>query len=390
VRKPVVLGTLFLAGLVSFGAAAAANASASVNLSFFHETLAPHGRWVATVSYGEVWVPAVSAGWAPYVNGEWLYTDWGWTWVSDDPWGEIPFHYGTWVWVSHWGWAWVPGTVWAPAWVTWAYTNDCVGWAPVPTSFVLTASGYFGRPVVVAETRYVFVPARQFVGVRVTSVRMPPRRNAALLAEAHRVTAFQVTRGYVRNVGPPTSQVEKAVGRRIPQTAVASARVRPTTLADSGFTRASRMAVVAPAGERARMAPAGSVKSRGGKPGVESTSKKPKERSSHPAAPERSASVRRESPAAVAVVAENSTRSTATSRPAPAEKKSPTREKKPESVDRKPGPSAPPAVSEARAPASPQADRKKVHPSKPKPAPHKPDQEAKKKDDHHNSHGGVS
>ena len=58
--------------------------SVSVSLSFFHETLAPHGRWVMTASYGEVWAPAVAVGWAPYVNGEWVYSDWGWTWVSYD------------------------------------------------------------------------------------------------------------------------------------------------------------------------------------------------------------------------------------------------------------------------------------------------------------------
>src|SRR5262245_58340146 len=127
-----VFAAIFLAGLVTFAGAQPAQAAASVSFSYFHDSLAPHGRWIVTAQYGQVWAPAVSAGWQPYVNGQWAYTDWGWTWVSADPWGEIPFHYGTWVWLSAQGWVWVPGYVWAPAWVTWAYTPDFIGWAPVP------------------------------------------------------------------------------------------------------------------------------------------------------------------------------------------------------------------------------------------------------------------
>jgi uncharacterized protein DUF6600 len=252
VKKSVVLGTVLLSGLITLAVARPASASVSVSLSFFHESLSPHGRWVATTSYGQVWVPAVSAGWEPYVDGEWLYTDWGWTWASNDPWGDIPYHYGTWVWVSRWGWVWVPGTVWAPAWVTWAYTDDFVGWAPVPPSFVLTASGYWGRPIVVSETRYVFVPARQFVGVPVSSVRVPVSRNPALFARANKVTEFRVSNGIVRNVGVAPTRIEKAAGHRIERTSIDRTRIRPATLAESGIARTSRVAVVAPASERSR------------------------------------------------------------------------------------------------------------------------------------------
>jgi hypothetical protein len=252
VKKSVVLGTLLLSGLITLAVARPASASVSVSLSFFHESLSPHGRWVATTSYGQVWVPAVSAGWEPYVDGEWLYTDWGWTWVSNDPWGDIPYHYGTWVRVSRWGWVWVPGTVWAPAWVTWAYTDDFVGWAPVPPSFVLTASGYWGRPIVVSESRYVFVPARQFVGVPVSSVRVPVSRNPALFARANKVTEFRVSNGIVRNVGVAPARIERVAGHRIERTSIDRTRIRPATLADSGVARTSRVAVVAPARERSR------------------------------------------------------------------------------------------------------------------------------------------
>ncbi|MGE5275499.1 MAG: DUF6600 domain-containing protein [Acidobacteriota bacterium] len=252
-RKGAFAAILF-AGLMLIGSPRPAEGSVHVSLSFFHETLAPHGRWVVTTSYGEVWAPAVAVGWEPYVYGEWLYTDYGWSWVSDDPWGDIPFHYGTWTWVDPYGWVWVPGLVWAPAWVTWAYTDDCIGWAPVPPSFVLSGGGYFGRPIVVSQTRYVFVPARRFVGTPIETVRLSSRRNAELLGRATRVTRYDVSRGIVRNLGPAPARIERSVGRRIERVPAERARIQPAKLADSGIRSARHLPVVAPARERAHAA----------------------------------------------------------------------------------------------------------------------------------------
>jgi hypothetical protein len=233
----------------------AAAAPVSVSVSFFHEQLSPHGRWVTAASYGDVWIPSgVAAGWEPYVDGEWVYTDYGWTWMADDPWGDIPYHYGTWAWADPYGWCWVPGAIWAPAWVTWAYTDDYVGWAPVPPSFVLTASGYVGAPIVVASTRYVFVPTTRFVGVPVSTVRVAPAQNTTILARATKTTRFQVSNGTVRTAGPPTARIEKATGRPVERVSAARIKTPPTTLAAAGVSKGGRVHVVAPAKERAGLA----------------------------------------------------------------------------------------------------------------------------------------
>lgn len=252
--------TLFAAALAAtlFGLAAPqpARADVSVSVSFFHQQLAPHGRWVSA-SYGDVWVPGgVAAGWAPYVDGEWIYTDYGWTWVSDDPWGDVPYHYGTWAWVEPYGWVWVPGTVWAPSWVTWAYTDDYIGWAPVPPSFALSVGGYVGRPIVVAETRYVFVPSRQFVGTRVSRVRVAPAQNAAIFRRAAKATSFQVSNGIVRTGGLPSERVAKAAGHKIERVSITRARTQPTTFAQGGAGNAKSISVVAPERQRGNAAPA--------------------------------------------------------------------------------------------------------------------------------------
>lgn len=88
------------------------------------EDLDAHGTWVYDAPYGNVWVPAVSVGWAPYRFGRWTWIDWyGWSWVSYDPWGWAPYHYGRWYQGSR-GWAWYPGGVrerhrWTPGQVAW-------------------------------------------------------------------------------------------------------------------------------------------------------------------------------------------------------------------------------------------------------------------------------
>jgi hypothetical protein len=85
------------------------------------ESLDEYGRWSVDSAYGNVWFPnVVSAGWAPYRHGRWVWVrPWGWSWVDDSPWGYAPFHYGRW---SQFGgrWGWVPGPVvarpvWSPA-----------------------------------------------------------------------------------------------------------------------------------------------------------------------------------------------------------------------------------------------------------------------------------
>lgn len=78
------------------------------------EELDANGRWLNDPAYGQVWVPTVDPGWAPYQVGRWVWVDYyGWTWVSGDPWGWAPYHYGRWY-QGPYGWAWWPGAVYGP------------------------------------------------------------------------------------------------------------------------------------------------------------------------------------------------------------------------------------------------------------------------------------
>ena len=109
---------------------------AEVSVNYFYDNLAPYGSWVDVEGYGRCWRPSVmvyNPGWQPYCDhGHWVYTDCGWYWSSDYSWGWAPFHYGRWFQVPRWGWCWTPDTVWGPSWVTWRYSDDYCGWAPLP------------------------------------------------------------------------------------------------------------------------------------------------------------------------------------------------------------------------------------------------------------------
>jgi hypothetical protein len=253
-RKTIALAALLAGVLMTALPAAPARADVAVSFSFFHDTLSPYGRWVTVGSYGRCWYPAgVPAGWQPYTVGHWVYTDYGWTWVSADPWSEVTYRYGTWTFTPAYGWVWVPGFVWAPAWVTWSFTNDYIGWAPIPPTFSLTAYGYFGGPVVVSRSWYCFVPATRFVTTNVVNVRVPVRQNAVILAQSQRVTRFAVSGGVVRNQGPGPARIERVAKAPIRRVSSRQVGLQPVRV-EAARTSGKRIAVIAPASAK-RVAP---------------------------------------------------------------------------------------------------------------------------------------
>lgn len=103
-----------------------------VNTGVFYNRLAPYGSWV-WIQGQYVWVPSrVDRSWRPYTRGRWVFTDRGWTWVSNEPFGWATYHYGRWGFSDRVGWFWVPGNRWAPAWVSWRQSDDYLAWAPMP------------------------------------------------------------------------------------------------------------------------------------------------------------------------------------------------------------------------------------------------------------------
>jgi hypothetical protein len=107
-----------------------------VSYQYFKDQLSPYGNWVNHPRWGAVWRPndATRADFRPYQDGHWENSqEYGTVWVSDQSWGDIPFHYGRWAYDrSYGGWLWVPGYTWGPGWVEWRAGDNDIGWFPMP------------------------------------------------------------------------------------------------------------------------------------------------------------------------------------------------------------------------------------------------------------------
>src|SRR5947209_4410780 len=155
------------------GVAAAASAGASVSINVFFDNLSDYGSWVPNAQHNYIWVPTkVDADWSPYTNGHWVYTDqFGWYFVSDEPFAWIVYHYGRWGYDPVVGWYWVPGTKWAPAWVAWRKGSDNIGWAPLPPEGTGYASVNISINVnTVPQYYWRFVPTMQFLAPQLKTI----------------------------------------------------------------------------------------------------------------------------------------------------------------------------------------------------------------------------
>lgn len=151
-------------------------------------------------------------GWNPYYDGRWVYTDLGWTWVSDYRWGDICHHYGTWVGDPVLGWVWVPGYVWAPAWVVFRTGPDYIGWAPVPPRFFVGASIGFGD---IEEDSFVFVSAGNFLAPRIRSYVVPATQTRVIVNRTQIVNSISVENNIVVNRGLDVREVERISRKRV-------------------------------------------------------------------------------------------------------------------------------------------------------------------------------
>lgn len=136
--KVLVLGLASGLGFFAFTGRADLEVSGSLRIQAtaeFDAPLAPYGTWVEVNSYGRCWRPSrIAVEWRPYCYGQWVWTDCGWYWASDEPWGWACYQYGYWVDAPGYGWIWIPGVEWAPAWVCWRVGGGYIGWAPLASA----------------------------------------------------------------------------------------------------------------------------------------------------------------------------------------------------------------------------------------------------------------
>jgi len=175
----------------------------------FSEPLESYGDWYETDDYGPIWRPDetyVDNSWAPYTNGSWGYSNYGWNWESRDPFGWACDHYGRWLYISRHGWVWVPGRQWAPAWVSWRSCNTHIGWAPLPPCATWNRSvgigGWVDGYCNIGPRHYNFVHRSHFGSSDCRSSIVDRSHNAGLVGRSKNVTRIKYGKHGINNHGP--------------------------------------------------------------------------------------------------------------------------------------------------------------------------------------------
>jgi len=194
--------------------------------SYFYDRLSPYGNWVDLNPYGYVWTPRhMGYRWRPYSDGHWVWTDYGWTWIADEEWGDIPFHYGRWGWDNYIGWYWVPGTVWGPAWVTWRSNDQYMGWAPLPPGVEFSAGVNFNSlSMNIPLNFWIFIQGPHFQDQELNPYVLPFERNQTIVNYTTIYNNIYVRNDRIINEGIGVDAVRRITGRAVPTYGLQNAR----------------------------------------------------------------------------------------------------------------------------------------------------------------------
>ncbi len=194
--------------------------------SYFYDRLSPYGSWTELNPYGYVWTPShMGYRWRPYSDGHWVWTDYGWTWIADQEWGDIPFHYGRWGWDNDMGWFWVPGTVWGPAWVTWRSSDQYMGWAPLPPGVEFgVGMDLNSLSMDIPLNFWVFIQGSHFQDRYLNPYVLPFERNQTIVNYTVIHNNIYTRNDRIINEGIGTDEVRRITGRDVPRYALQDAR----------------------------------------------------------------------------------------------------------------------------------------------------------------------
>jgi hypothetical protein len=210
----------FLFALVTVSVISPKQASAQqdyVSFQVFYDELSPYGQWVDDARYGYVWIPDAGPDFMPYSTaGQWILTDYGWTWVSNYEWGWAPFHYGRWDYDNYYGWIWVPDYEWGPSWVTWRSASGYYGWQPMRPGISISIS--FGRDYYNDyHDHWMFVRDRDFQRSNISRyyVNQTNRDRIIMNSTIINNTYIDNSRNTTYVSGPVREDVQRTTGQRV-------------------------------------------------------------------------------------------------------------------------------------------------------------------------------
>jgi hypothetical protein len=215
--KRLIIIMFMLMLCAGFSVNFAQDADGDVNAGFY-ASLSPYGSWIELSSGVNVWRPQhLHRDWSPYRDGHWIWTDDGWYWDSDEPYGPIVYHYGRWYNDDYYGWIWVPDNVWAPAWVEWRYNDNYIGWAPLApyASFSIGIGISFTRNYETPMSYWHFVGYHHMCDVNVYNYYVPDHERYRIYSDTRYRTNYGYSNGRVINRGVDVDYIRQRGGGRI-------------------------------------------------------------------------------------------------------------------------------------------------------------------------------
>jgi len=126
-----------LAGLlVWFAAIAPFTERGEADFDMILDALNPWGSWAEVAPNDWRYHPDAAVDAVPFTRGQWIYTDFGWSWAGKFPGSWATDHYGWWVLepsadgTAPGNWGWHPGPDWHAAPVDFRQTKEYIGWRP--------------------------------------------------------------------------------------------------------------------------------------------------------------------------------------------------------------------------------------------------------------------
>jgi hypothetical protein len=217
-KRTVIIAAALILGIAPGPPPAPAQIHVSISFGDFYTSLGPYGEWVYVDDGVYAWRPArIVHGWMPYAYGRWVWSAYGWYWVSDEPWSWAVYHYGRWHYDDWYGWVWVPGYDWAPAWVEWRYGPDYVGWAPLgPYALWSPHRGvYYSQAVRAPYNHWTFVDHRSMTRPDVYRHRYRGDDVRRVYGASRYTGSVRYRNGVVETRGPEREYVERRGNIRV-------------------------------------------------------------------------------------------------------------------------------------------------------------------------------
>lgn len=162
------------------------------------QTLNPYGKWS---KIDGVWAYTPFDHQAPYTDGRWIYTEYGWFWKGNLPHSWATEHYGYWKRAPNHIWSWYPGPYWLPEIVEIRSTSTHIGWR---SAAVDEDGDFIEKP----EDRWAktdewtFVTLAQFANPITPGMVATPDQAASQLEDSIKSTHTYVTYREIDRPGP--------------------------------------------------------------------------------------------------------------------------------------------------------------------------------------------